>query len=83
MYLGQKSIFCLDAFISGWSFAQLQGNTDVKKLSEFSRWLASKNNFKHDFSYVQILVALHIDVGVAFDEFFVEYREWMNAKPAL
>lgn len=89
MYLGQHSIICLQAFLSGYSIAKYelggQPTEEDQNFMEFPEWIRQKFNVNTSQSWANIILFYSEDERQALDRFFDLLDEFLNgndiAKP--
>ncbi len=84
VYLGNPSILCLRAFLSGYNVAQYQlglplGEKDA--LDGFQEWIQKKFRIESSQSWANIILFFSQDERDALDNFFElleEFRQWQK-----
>jgi hypothetical protein len=82
MYLGRKSIICLQAFLSGYSVAQYelggQSTQQEQDFREFPEWIRQRFNVETSQSWANIILFYSEDESQALDQFFILFDEFIN-----
>jgi hypothetical protein len=82
MYLGRKSIICLQAFLSGYSVAKYelggQPTQQEQDFREFPEWIRQKFNVHTSQSWANIILFYSEDESHALDQFFILFDEFIN-----
>lgn len=77
MYIGERSIMCLKAFIDGWMFGSGSNSDDSEFMLGFQRWVEKRFAVTSTQSWAQIIAFYSSDQMAALDEalnLFKEYR---------
>lgn len=77
MYIGQRSISCLAAFIDGWSYALNDSVDDGYVFKGFTNWLAAKYEVAGNRSWDQIVRFYSSDEYGALLYFFELWNEYL------
>jgi hypothetical protein len=80
MYVGQRSISCLRAFLNGWEFAHEGKVEDASLMQDFQEWVARKCRVPEGQSWDRILLFDSQDEAAAFDKFFAWFDEFVAAQ---
>ncbi|MFB2919748.1 hypothetical protein [Aerosakkonema funiforme] len=82
MYLGRRSIICLQAFLSGYSVAKYElGEQPTKQerdFMQFPEWIRKKFSVDTSQSWANIILFYSEDESKALDKFFELLDEFMN-----
>ncbi len=82
MYLGQHSIICLQAFLSGYSIAKYTGGQEItaqdRDFMEFPEWIRKKFNVQTSQSWANIILFYSEDERKALDKFFDLFAEFIQ-----
>lgn len=82
MYLGQHSIICLQAFLSGYSVAkhELGGQLTEQEqdFREFPEWIRKRFNIQTSQSWASIILFYSEDERKALDKFFQLFEEFLS-----
>ncbi|MBE9227377.1 hypothetical protein IQ264_18270 [Phormidium sp. LEGE 05292] len=82
MYLGRRSIICLQAFLSGYSVAKYglgeEPTQQERDFMEFPEWIRKKFNVQTSQSWANIILFYSEDESKALDEFFRLLDEFIN-----
>jgi hypothetical protein len=82
MYLGQHSIICLQAFLSGYSVAKYevgeQTTEQERDFIEFPEWIRQRFNVQTSQSWANIILFYSEDERKALDKFFDLFAEFMD-----
>ncbi|MFB2969001.1 hypothetical protein ACE1CD_08510 [Aerosakkonema sp. BLCC-F183] len=82
MYLGRRSIICLQAFLSGYSVAKYElGEQPTKQerdFMQFPEWIRKKFSVDSSQSWANIILFYSEDESKALDKFFELLDEFMN-----
>ena len=80
MYLGQHSIICLQAFLSGYSVAQYElGATltpEDEDFEQFAEWIYTRFQIQTNQSWANIILFYAEDERLALDRFFELFEEF-------
>src|SRR5439155_10019704 len=79
MYVGQKSISCLRAFLNGWEFAHEGKVDDASLMQSFQEWVAKKCGVAPSQSWDRIILFDSQDEADAFEKFFLWFDEFSAA----
>jgi hypothetical protein len=80
MYVGQRSISCLRAFLNGWEFAH-EGKVDGASLMhDFQKWVARKCKVKAAHSWDRIILFESQDEADALEKLIVWFDEFCSAQ---
>jgi hypothetical protein len=82
MYIGQKSISCLRAFLDGWVFAHHGQVDDASVMDDFQRWVAGKCGVQESRAWDRVILFHSQDEAQALDTFFVWFDEFLTATSA-
>jgi hypothetical protein len=77
MYIGQKSIYCLKAYLDGWCFRDYESITDIGILIKFQEWIEDKYDKKNSHSWCGIILLFSNDEHDALDNFFKDFNEFL------
>jgi hypothetical protein len=85
MYLGQRSILCLQAFLSGYRIAQhtlgaVETEQD-KDFQQFPEWIRQRFNIQTSQSWASIILFFSEDEQTALDRFFELFEEFVDRSP--
>ncbi|NEQ70010.1 MAG: hypothetical protein F6K21_31880 [Symploca sp. SIO2D2] len=87
MYLGQHSIICLQAFLSGYSVAkhELSGQPTKQEqdFREFPEWIRKKFNIQTSPRLASIILFYSEDERKALDKFFQLFEEFLSRDNSL
>ena len=87
MYLGQHSIICLQAFLSGYSVAKHelggQPTEQEQDFREFPEWIQKKFNIQTSQSWASIILFYSEDERKALDKFFQLFEEFLSRNDSL
>ena len=82
MYLGRRSIICLQAFLSGYSVAKYElGEQPTKQerdFMQFPEWIRQKFSVDTSQSWANVILFYSEDESKALDKFFELLDEFMN-----
>jgi hypothetical protein len=79
MYVGQKSISCLRAFLNGWEFAHGGKVDDAPVMERFQEWVARRCGVPASQSWDRIILFDSQDEADAFEKFFTWFDEFSAA----
>jgi hypothetical protein len=86
MYLGQSSISCLQAFISGYNVAKYElgagESSQDQDFQDFPDWIRQKFNIQTSQSWASVLLFYSEDEQKALDLFFTVFEEFLQRHPA-
>ncbi|NEP63070.1 MAG: hypothetical protein F6K31_40210 [Symploca sp. SIO2G7] len=87
MYLGQHSIICLQAFLSGYSVAKHelgeQSTEQEQDFREFPEWIRKRFNIQTSQSWASIILFYSEDERKALDKFFQLFEEFLSRNGSL
>jgi hypothetical protein len=87
MYLGQHSIICLQAFLSGYSVAKHelggQPTEQDRDFMEFPEWIRKRFNIQTSQSWASIILFYSEDERKALDKFFQLFEEFLSRNDSL
>jgi hypothetical protein len=78
MYLGRRSISCLQAFIEGWFLRNPKDVADGEIMNEFQDWIEKKYKTSTTHSWRSIILFYSQDENEALENFFKDFEEFMN-----
>lgn len=82
MYLGRRSIICLQAFLSGYSIAQhglgAVETPQEKDFQHFPEWIRQRFKVQTSQSWASIILFFSEDERTALDRFFELFEEFVN-----
>ena len=76
MYIGQRSISCLAAYIDGWCDGREKPVDDAEKFHTFQNWLKKKFHVTTSQTWDRIILFQSQDESDALDNFFRLFREF-------
>lgn len=83
MYIGKHSIFCLQAFIYGWHFRNINEDVQIQILNDFSQWINDSffNSSKLTYNWCEFLYKMSVnDESKALDQFFILFGQFLTEK---
>ena len=82
LYLGEKSVTRLKAFLGGWAVGSKAGIEQTQSLSAFDLHVHDLYQDSRSVSFETILLERHQSESVAFDEFVTLWRSWRSRQTA-
>lgn len=83
MFIGQKSISCLRAFLDGWLYALGDAVEDGDVLDQFTHWVAKRCKVTDSLSWNRVILCHSQDEAHALDTFFVWFSDFLShSRPA-
>lgn len=81
VYLGQKSLTLLDAFLGGYIFRlREEGNPDAE-LRDFQNYIANRFNIRSTHSWAHIIRFYSSSEADAFDRFYELLNDFLSENP--
>lgn len=80
LYLSERSIFCLESFLTGWSIRNHELLPDKELMGDFQDWIQEKYRITLTQSWSKIIFFHSIDDFYAFETFFKLYDEFMKSR---
>lgn len=80
LYLGQRSLSLLQAYLNGWLNRDEDSVTDSELIGEFQDWVQHKYDIKSSQSWAQIVLFYSSNEYDGLDNFFRLFEEFLGQK---